>query len=47
MDSFAQQDRATAVQTAQEVQGKTFDVEIKEHKKKRSLDANSYCWVLP
>ena len=27
-------------------QGKELDVEIKQHRKKRSLDANSYCWVL-
>ena len=23
-----------------------YDLEIKEHRKKRSLDANAYCWVL-
>ena len=27
-------------------QGKELDVEIKQHRKKRSLDANAYCWVL-
>ena len=26
--------------------GKVYDVEIKEHREKRSLDANSYFWVL-
>ena len=26
--------------------GKTYDMEIKEHRNKRSLDANAYCWVL-
>ena len=26
--------------------GKQYDVEVKEHRKKRSLDANAYCWVL-
>ena len=26
--------------------GKTYDLEIKLHRKKRSNDANSYCWVL-
>ena len=26
--------------------GKTYDMEIKEHRNKRSLDANSYCWLL-
>lgn len=25
---------------------KTYDLEIKQHRKKRSLDANAYCWVL-
>ena len=23
-----------------------YDMEVKEHRKKRSLDANAYCWVL-
>ena len=27
-------------------QGKELDVEIKQHRKKRSLDANAYFWVL-
>ena len=26
--------------------GKTYDVEIKEHREKRSMDANNYLWVL-
>jgi hypothetical protein len=26
--------------------GKTYDMEIKEHRNKRSLDANAYCWTL-
>lgn len=26
--------------------GKVYDVEIKQHREKRSLDANAYCWVL-
>ena len=25
---------------------KLYDLEVKEHRKKRSLDANAYCWVL-
>lgn len=25
---------------------KKYDIEIKEHREKRSLDANAYCWVL-
>lgn len=39
-------DRVSAMQAAQEVREKLFDVEIKEHSKRRSLDANAYCWVL-
>ena len=27
-------------------EGKPYDVEIKEHREKRSLDANAYFWVL-
>lgn len=26
--------------------GKVYDIEIKEHKNRRSLDANAYCWTL-
>lgn len=26
--------------------GKTYDLELKEHRERRSLDANAYCWVL-
>ncbi len=25
---------------------KTYDIEIREHRKRRSLDANAYCWAL-
>ena len=28
------------------LKGKDIDIEIKKHREKRSLDANSYCWVL-
>ena len=27
-------------------EGKSYDVEIKEHREKRSLDSNAYAWVL-
>lgn len=27
-------------------QSRLYDCEIKEHREKRSLDANAYCWVL-
>lgn len=27
-------------------EGKVYEADLKEHRKKRSLDANSYCWVL-
>lgn len=26
--------------------GKMYDADLKEHKEKRSLDANAYCWLL-
>ena len=26
--------------------GKQYDVEVKEHREKRSLDMNAYCWLL-
>lgn len=31
---------------AQKLKEKAFDIEIKEHKEKRSLSANSYAWLL-
>jgi len=39
-------DRLTATRIAQEVRDGIFDVEISPHKKKRSLDANAYCWKM-
>ena len=27
-------------------EGQTYDVEIKRHREKRSLDSNAYCWLL-
>ena len=27
-------------------EGKVYEADIKEHRKKRSLDANAYCWLL-
>ena len=32
--------------TSELANGKTYDVEIKEHREKRSLDANAYAWTL-
>ena len=40
----AQQETAKLKETLQD--GKQLAVEIKQHRKKRSLDSNSYCWVL-
>lgn len=37
---------STASRIAQEVRDNLFDVEVCPHKKKRSLDANSYAWTL-
>lgn len=28
------------------IQDRIYDAELKQHREKRSLDANSYCWVL-
>lgn len=44
--SFRINNRYDAVKVAEEVQGKTFNIEVRERKKKRSLDANAYAWVL-
>lgn len=44
--SMRVKDRGTASRITQEMHGKTCDVEIKEHRAKRSLDANGYLWVL-
>lgn len=33
-------------ETYNDLQGATIDIEIKKHREKRSLDANSYFWVL-
>lgn len=44
--SFNVNDRIAAIKAAQEVQDKLFDIEVKLHKKKRSLDANAYMWTL-
>ncbi len=39
--------QAQLYSVAQELEnGKVFDVSIKEHKEKRSLNANAYSWVL-
>lgn len=39
--------RRIAFELAPEMQsGKQFDMEIKRHRERRSLDANAYCWVL-
>ena len=40
-------DHNSALQVVEQVKAdKTYDVEIKEHRKRRSMDANSYFWVL-
>lgn len=39
--------RQDASQTLDEMQdGKTYTLTVKEHRERRSLDANAYCWVL-
>lgn len=40
-------DQATACKTVEGFKpGKNYDVTIKEHRERRSLDANAYCWTL-
>lgn len=40
-------DQATACKAVEGFKpGKTYDVTIKEHRERRSLDANAYCWTL-
>lgn len=39
--------RADAMSACEDmIEGKTYEATIKEHRKKRSLDANAYAWVL-
>lgn len=39
--------RQDATNTLDEMQdGKTYKLTVKEHRERRSLDANAYCWVL-
>ena len=44
--SMKVKDRAVASSVTQEIRDGLFDVEMKAHRKRRSLDANAYCWVL-
>lgn len=39
-------DRAAAGEFARTVKDKVYDAELKQHRQKRSLDANAYLWVL-
>ena len=40
------EDRGKAMSIVRKHKEKMYDLEVKEHRKKRSLDANAYCWVL-
>lgn len=40
------EDRGKAMAVVRKHKDKLYDLEIKQHQKKRSLDANAYCWVL-
>ena len=42
----AENERSAVQFVAEMKQGKRYDAELKEHREKRSLDANAYCWVL-
>ena len=40
------EDLGKAMSVVRNHKDKLYDLEVKEHRKKRSLDANAYCWVL-
>lgn len=40
------EDLGKAMAVVRKHKDKLYDLEVKEHRKKRSLDANAYCWVL-
>ena len=40
------EDLGKAMAMVRKHKDKVYDMEVKEHRKKRSLDANAYCWVL-
>lgn len=39
-------DLGKAMAVVRKHKDRLYDLEVKEHRKKRSLDANAYCWVL-
>ena len=39
-------DLGKAMSIVRKHKDRLYDLEVKEHRKKRSLDANAYCWVL-
>lgn len=40
------EDMGKAMAIVRRMKPKVYDLTVKEHRKKRSLDANAYCWVL-
>ena len=40
------QDLGKAMALVRKHKDRLYDLEVKEHRQKRSLDANAYCWVL-
>lgn len=40
------EDRGKAMSVVRKHKDKLYDLEVKEHRNKRSYDANAYCWVL-
>ena len=40
------EDLGKAMAVVRKHKDKLYDITVKEHQKKRSLDANAYCWVL-
>ena len=41
-----QEDKGKAMAIVRKHKDKLYDLTVKQHQKKRSLDANAYCWVL-
>lgn len=40
------EDMGAAMHLVRSHKNRVYDLEVKEHREKRSLDANAYCWVL-
>ena len=43
---FEMEDKRSALEAAENLLGKKVSVKVGKYRKKRSLDANAYCWTL-